>query len=659
MRSHRAIDERRREIPMAIWARIAVLIVIQSHTCARAQHASDNPVASADDAFGLTLGLESIGMYGPGGVRGFSPQTAGNVRINGLYFDQQGGLSNRVVEGSTIRVGISEIGYAFPAPTGIVDYDLRHPGEGKPTVTIVTSAGPFQAKGVSADGNLPVIGKQLQIPIGASYQVSTQTPYSPNPGYTSHVANFGATPQWSANDHLTFRAIFDWQQTKDAKTLPFVFTAGDFLPPKIHRGYLGQDWAEGRSLSENYGGTVNGVLNGQWSLAAGLFHSISDNPVSFSDLYVNTQPNGFADHQLIGYPDQSVSSTSGEVRLTGHFAANSWHHSLVLLARGRDTLAYYGGEDVVDAGPAFIAQGLQVPEPAFHYSPRTSDRTKLWSTGLGYRAQWDKLADFAVGVQQEHYSKSVTPPGSPQARLSDRPVRLYGQGSIVLGERLTAYTGYTQGLEDSGVASNGAVNRGALRPAARTWQADAGVRYSLTSDVKVIAGIFQIEKPYFNLDTLGIDRELGKQRAKGAELSLSGEVVKNLHLTAGVLLGEVEIVGPDLSAEGVGHIAFGQPHWQSTINADYVFPRWPSLSVDLSVFYFGDSPASISNSFENPAQTILGLGGRYKFKILDSPATLRVQIQNLTNFYFWNMTVTPGFSQWPTRSLTAYLTADF
>lgn len=108
-----------------------------------AQHASDNPVASAEDAFGLTLGLESIGLYGPGGVRGFSPQSAGNVRIGGLNFDQQGGLSNRVVEGSTVRVGVSEIGYAFPAPTGIVDYELRNPGDGTASATIIASAGPY------------------------------------------------------------------------------------------------------------------------------------------------------------------------------------------------------------------------------------------------------------------------------------------------------------------------------------------------------------------------------------------------------------------------------------------------------------------------------------------------------------------------------------
>ena len=76
-------------------------------------------MVSAEDAFGLTLGLESIGIYGPNNVRGFNPQVAGNTRIDGLYFDQQGLLSNRVLEMSTIRVGISAIGFTFPAPTGI------------------------------------------------------------------------------------------------------------------------------------------------------------------------------------------------------------------------------------------------------------------------------------------------------------------------------------------------------------------------------------------------------------------------------------------------------------------------------------------------------------------------------------------------------------
>jgi iron complex outermembrane receptor protein len=637
---------------------MALLTVISPFNAVRAQHASDNPVASADDAFGLTLGLEAIGIYSPGSVRGFNPQTAGNVRIDGLYFDQQGALSNRVVEGSTIRIGVSEIGYAFPAPTGIVDYDLRHPGNGTPTATIVASAGPFEARGISIDGGVPLASSQVQLPIGASYQISTQTPYVPNPGYTSTVANFGVTPLWKPNDWLTFRAIFDWTQTTHAKTLPMVFTAGDYLPPEIERGYLGQDWAEGRSLSENYGGIVTAQLNQRWSLAVGIFRSISDSPISYSDLYVNTQPNGLAEQFVVGYPDQTVSSTSGEARLTGHFTHGSWRHDIVFLARGRDTLARYGGSDVVDVGPALISQGAQVPEPTFSYSARTNDRAELWSVGSAYRAQWQGHGEFELGLQRESYNKAVTPLGSVELRLTDKPLRAYGTAAVALSDRATAYAGYTQGLEDSGVAPSSAQNRGAILPAARTWQVDSGIRYLLTPSVKLITGVFEIEKPYFNFDTSNVDRTLGVQRATGFEMSVSGELISHLNVTAGALLGEVRIVGPNLSAEGVGENALGQPHFQSAINVNYTFP-WPSFSADLAVVRFGTSPASVNNAIQVPAQTVLNIGGRYKFSILGSPATLRVQIQNATNYYFWFISYSPGFSQFPPRALFGYLTVDF
>jgi iron complex outermembrane receptor protein len=638
----------------------ALLLTFSSVRTVRAQHASDDPVASANDAFGLTLGLESIGLYGPGFVRGFNPQTAGNVRIDGLYFDQQGALSNRVVEGSTIRVGVSEIGYAFPAPTGIVDYDLRHSGNGTPTATIVASGGPFEARGLSIDGDLPVIRSEVQLPMGASYQTSTQTFSGPNPGYTSTVANVGATPEWKPNDRFTFRGIFDWTRTTNAKTLPIILTGGDYQPPETPRGYYGQNWAEGRSLAENYGGIITARLTRDWSLAAGIFRSVADNPVSYTDLYLDTRPDGSAEHFMVGNPDQMTASTSGEVRLTGHFGTGSVRQDIVFLARGRDTLALYGGSDVVDLGPALIDQGVQVPEPTFTYSARTRDRTELWSTGIAYQAQWQGRGNFAFGIQQESYDKDVTSPDLPEAHLTDHPLRAYGTFALALTDWATAYAGYTQGLEDSGVAASSAENRGAILPDARTWQADAGVRYLLNPQVKLIAGVFEIEKPYFTLDTRDVDRELGLQRATGLELSLSGEVIKNLNVTAAMLWGEVKVEGSNLAAEGIGSEALNQARLTATINASYKFARLPALSADISVLHFGAYPASIDDVAQAPPGTVIALGGRYRFTLLGAPTTLRAQVQNLTNVYFWNLSLnSPAFSQFQPRAFFTYLTADF
>ena len=368
---------RSRTFPVAV---VAIFSTLQA-SAAWAQHASDNPVNSAVDAFGLSLGLEKVGLYNPGSVRGFSPISAGNVRIDGMYFDLQGEPSNRVVEGSTIHVGVSEIGYPFPAPTGIADYNLRNVGGDTPTATIIASAGPYEAWGISIDGSIPLIGKELVLPIGISTNISTQSSEDGifYPGLTSRITNVGATPQWTPNSRVTVRALIDWQGTTAAKTIPEFFTAGDFLPPLVAKGYVAQNWARGQNATMNLGLLVTAQLADDWLLRAGVFRSKNDSPSGFADLYTDIQPTGQSEHVVVGFPDQNTSSASGEVRLTGTFLTGDWRQQVIFSARGRDTTSRYGGEDVVDVGPASISTIVQVPEPNFTFSARTVDFAQLWS----------------------------------------------------------------------------------------------------------------------------------------------------------------------------------------------------------------------------------------------------------------------------------------
>lgn len=60
------------------------------------RRASENVVTEAEDAFGFSVGRESIGLYSSSNVRGFSPLAAGNVRIEGLYFDPYLTLMSRL-----------------------------------------------------------------------------------------------------------------------------------------------------------------------------------------------------------------------------------------------------------------------------------------------------------------------------------------------------------------------------------------------------------------------------------------------------------------------------------------------------------------------------------------------------------------------------------
>jgi iron complex outermembrane receptor protein len=649
---------RSRIFPIAI---AAVFATLQA-SAARAQHASDNPVNSADDAFGLTLGLESVGLYNPGSVRGFSPISAGNVRIDGMYFDLQGPPSNRIVEGSTIHVGVGEIGYPFPAPTGIADYNLRKVGGDSPTATTIASAGPFEAWGVSIDGSIPLIGKDLVLPIGVSTEISTQSSQDGAyyPGMTSRVTSVGATPQWTPNSRLTVRALIDWQETSAAKTLPEFFPAGDFLPPLTTKGYVAQNWARGQSTTMNLGGLVTAQLAENWLLRAGVFRSTNNNPLGFADLYTHVQQNGQSEHLVVAFRDQDASSTSGEVRLTGTFRTGDWRQQVIFSARGRDTTSRYGGEDVVDLGPAPIGKIVQAPEPHFTFSARAADRAQLRSVGAAYRVDWRNRGVLELGLQKEDYRETAANPGALPSEISAHPWRGYANAAFAVTPPLTLYAGYTQGLENSGVAPNFAQNSGAVLPASLTWQVDAGARYAVTPRLKLIAGVFELQKPYFNLDTHNVDRELGVQQAKGVELSVAGEVSENLNVNIGVLDGAVRINGPNLAAEGVGPVAVGQPRLTYKATANYVLPWWPAASLDIRVVHISSAPESVDNAVSTRPATSLAIGGRYNFTAFGKNSSLRLQVQNVLNTNLWQGLNTPGVFQYPgPRRFLAYITTDF
>src|SRR5437763_1483346 len=76
-------------------------------TAAFAQNrANDNAITQAEDAFGFSVGQESIGIYNATQARGFSPTQAGNVRIDGLYFDPAFGLQGLLINNVGIKVGL-------------------------------------------------------------------------------------------------------------------------------------------------------------------------------------------------------------------------------------------------------------------------------------------------------------------------------------------------------------------------------------------------------------------------------------------------------------------------------------------------------------------------------------------------------------------------
>jgi hypothetical protein len=82
----RADRHKHRSCRNALPAALALAALMPYGLC-HAEPVEANAVLGADDALGLSIGHEAIGLYDTGSIRGFSPAVAGNSRIQGLYYD--------------------------------------------------------------------------------------------------------------------------------------------------------------------------------------------------------------------------------------------------------------------------------------------------------------------------------------------------------------------------------------------------------------------------------------------------------------------------------------------------------------------------------------------------------------------------------------------
>src|SRR6185437_15066808 len=120
-------------------------------------------VTEASDAFGTVVGNQSIGLYSETNARGFSPAQAENLRIEGLYYDQQTSASDPYLfSRSDLRIGIAAQSYAFPSPTGIADLTLRVPGD-TPLISAVLIHGPLNLESAEIDGQYPLVRQSLSL----------------------------------------------------------------------------------------------------------------------------------------------------------------------------------------------------------------------------------------------------------------------------------------------------------------------------------------------------------------------------------------------------------------------------------------------------------------------------------------------------------------
>lgn len=613
--------------------------------------AAENAVASAADAFGTRIGREAIGLYGPGSVRGFSPTAAGNVRIEGLYFDQQAGLTARIQSGSRILVGIASQADPFPAPTGIVDISLR--GSSTPGVSALLLGGPYRSYGGEIDARFTALDSRLTATVGfGAYRDSFA-----NGGSGSAIAA-GAVGRFRLTNRLAVTGFFGQSNVYDETAPPVYIPRDPVVPPRIERGgYDGPSWALRNSQSNNFGVIAN-FTPGAWQVDLGVFRSFAAPRSSFANLIDDIDASGTGERLVFANPPSRFASTSGELRIARSFSEGPRHHRLLVSLRARSVESRFGGSDLVELGRAPIGETIAPTRPVFSFGEQTLDRVRQITGGIAYGLKWSDLFDLRVGLQLARYRKSVVGPFAADRPLNSNELLPNVTASVSLTPQLLIYGSYAVGLEENGQAPDFAVNRLTLLPALITNQVDFGARWQPSDRLSVILGYFRIEKPYFNLDPSRFFGRLGDETHEGIEFSVRARPSDALTVVAGAVVQDPRVSAAS-ALDTVSIRPVGQPKLTGQINIDYMLPWLEGLSIDASVSFNGSRKGDVANLVDLPSYVLASLGARYRFRLVQRATTFRVSVSNVTNEYAWIPIGSGAFEPLNQRSIQAYLAIDF
>lgn len=633
-------------------AGLAVAGVVTADPALAQDRSGENAVTQAEDAFGFSVGRESLGIYNAGNARGFSPTAAGNVRIDGLYFDPIAGLSSTLVDSVGIKVGLSAQGYPFAAPSGIVDQTLRRPGA-KSGASIVGNFDSFGSFGVEVDGSL-VASDTLAFAYGLS---------------GGHIEFPDGTSNWTHGQSL----VANWRPLAGVEIVPFwslfndyddeagtyYVPAGKYLPKLPgQRHYEGPDWSDFRYSATNAGVLASAALSANWRLRLGAFRSVNDQKQAFTNLLLDEQPDGTGERILFADPRSISRSNSGELRLTHSIPDGPRLHVFHLSVRERDARREFGGSDLIDLGPGRIGEKVDVPEQQFNFGEKSHDRLRQTTAGIAYDGRWRDLGEISFGISRARFRKSTFVPGDPVAVSKSNPWLYNGTVAANLAKTMIVYAGYSRGLEESGLAPPNAANRNQPLPVILTEQKDAGIRFNIARGVKAVAGIFDLTRPYFGYDSANVFTHVGTVRSRGAEFSVSGSLTPRVDIVAGGMLLKPRVTRDEGVQGVIGSRPVGFPNHLLNLNLNWRTPMLEGLDLDLAVIHRASSPSTTDNLVFVPARARVDIGSHYHFKLADRSATLRVQLSNVFDNGGFGIAGSGIYLQNAGRFLSGYLTVD-
>ncbi len=221
-------------------------------------------------------------------------------------------------------------------------------------------------------------------------------------------------------------------------------------------------------------------------------------------------------------------------------------------------------------------------------------------------------------------------------------------------ENQTIYFTYGRSVEAGPVTPNSAsyTNTNIALPIAHSEEYEVGYKLRFLKKMQFNVAGFRITSPYAMYvaaanPSQGCAAETncqtyqygGTQRNYGVEAQISGEVLPNLSVLAGMTWLDAELVHAASSTLNKKEIVGAAP-LQASLLLDYRLPASlgsfaSGFAFNAGVHYMGNRAANVTNTLHTGSYTTLELGTRYAFHVAQFPWVARFGVSNVTNERYW------------------------
>ncbi len=584
------------------------------------------------------------GWYSAPEIRGLSLHNTSNYRYNGLMLvnQQVTGLENK--ERVEILKGLSALQAGFGSPGGLINYVTKRP------TTVALNALNFsvnQYGNAKVHADLSRRNEASNLGIRLNAAVEHQQSYIHADSSERQFASLAT--DWLISDSTTLQLDVEHERRNEVNQPNFGVTTSGQLPSHVNpRRFLGQNWARYPTEMNILNGKLEHTLTDNWSMLAEFNWGRQMRDQSAMNLG-NPQPNGDVSFNFFESPNQQQDFVNTRLSLNGSFNTGPIQHELsVGLSSHRFKYRY----DEYFWGSLGLGTNLYHPirfanphlATGINYlAYRKDERGLFFNDVMSFNEQWKLHLGGRYTQRDTREYNSDSSPGAHYEKNDFNP-------NIALlfkpRQDITTYLSYMEGLEDGGTAPIGTNNQFKQLAPLTSKQWEIGAKNEINPHLLAEVAVFRIERPAEFTDASNTFVQSGGRVHKGIEFGLTGKLSPAWTVFSSAML-------LDAKFEETGNAATknqrptATPTHRIVVTSEYTPAAIAGWTLVGNWSRTGSMQTSDSNTTESTdAYDLFALGARYNGILGNTPATLRIYVDNLFDKRYWSNVsyglLTPG-----------------